>query len=184
LKLSQFRTLLGTTKSPLARGRGLKLYFCASVPLGARVAPRAGAWIETNAGTRCENRDFLIRLDQQRDGFRLLIVSRHKPVRPNWCPSDAESWKTERIPESYFARNRYAFQLRANPTRKISKERRDGTATKNGHRVPVRTREELVNWIKGKGEQGAFIVDEASLQTISRGREYFEKKGIRGLQRR
>ena len=101
-----------------------------------------------------ENRDFLTRLDQQRDGFRLLIVSPEEPIRPNWCPSDAESWKIKRIPESYFKRNRYAFQLRANPTRKITKERPDGTVTKNGRRVPMRTREELVNGLSGKESKG------------------------------
>ena len=69
----------------------------------------------------------------------------------------------------------------ANPTRKITKERPDGSLTKNGRRVPMRTREELVAWIKRKGEQGGFTVEEASLRTVSRGREYFEKKGIRGL---
>jgi CRISPR system Cascade subunit CasE len=128
-----------------------------------------------------KDRDFLTRLDQQRNGFRLLIVSPHQPARPDWCPSDAEIWQTKRIPESYFTLNRYAFQLLANPTRKITKERPDGSPTKNGSRVPMRTREELVAWIKRKGEQGGFDVDEDSLRTISRGREYFEKKGVRGL---
>jgi len=32
-----------------------------------------------------------------------------------------------------------------------------------------------------KGEQGGFTVDEATLRTFSRGREYFEKNGQQGL---
>ena len=32
-------------------------------------------------------RDFLMRLDRQRDGFRLLIVSPNEPTRPDWCPA-------------------------------------------------------------------------------------------------
>jgi CRISPR system Cascade subunit CasE len=128
-----------------------------------------------------ERRDFLTRLDQRREGFRLLIVSPTQPERPEWCPPDPESWKTKPIPETYFTRRRYAFQLCANPTKKVSKELPDGSLTKNGRRVPLRKREELVDWIKRKGDQGGFAVDEATLRTFSRGREYFKKNGQDGL---
>jgi CRISPR system Cascade subunit CasE len=126
-------------------------------------------------------RSFLTRLDQRREGFRLLIVSSVQPVRPEWCPADEEAWKTKVIPESYFTRSRYAFQLCANPTKKVSKELPAATLTKNGRRVPLSKREDLVEWIKRKGVQGGFTVDEATLRTFSRGREYFEKKGHAGL---
>ncbi len=36
-------------------------------------------------------------------------------------------------------------------------------------------------WISRKGDQGGFTVDEDTLRTIPRGREYFEKNGQRGL---
>jgi len=125
-----------------------------------------------------QRRDFLTRLDRHHEGFRLLIVSPAEPSRPAWCP--AESWRTKLIPGSYFTRRRYAFRLCANPTKKVA-SRLDGTVTKNGRRVPLSKREELVEWIKRKGEQGGFAVDEATLRTFSRGREYFQKKGQRGL---
>jgi CRISPR system Cascade subunit CasE len=126
-----------------------------------------------------ERREFLTRLDQRREGFRLLIVSPTQPARPDWCPPDAESWKTKPIPETYFTRSRYVFQLCANPTKKVA-GRPDGSLTKNGRRVPLGKREELVEWIKRKGDQGGFTVDEATLRTFSRGREYFEKKDQNG----
>ena len=132
---------------------------------------------EAFPGRDGERREFLTRLDHHREGFRLLIVSPTQPVRPAWCPPDAETWKTKPIPETYFTRRRYGFQLCANPTKKVSKERSDGSLTKNGRRVPLGKREELVEWIKRKGEQGGFAVDEATLRTFSRGREYFEKNG-------
>jgi CRISPR system Cascade subunit CasE len=126
-----------------------------------------------------ERRDFLSRLDQQKDAFRLLIVSPNEPTRPDWCPN--ESWQTKPIPDTYFSRRRYAFQLCANPTKKVTKLGTDGSPTKNGKRVPLRTREEFVGWITRKGEQGGFAVDEDTLRTFSRGREYFEKQDMRGL---
>ena len=127
-----------------------------------------------------ERREFLTRLDRRREGFRLLMVSPTPPVRPDWCPKDAESWKTKPVPETYFRRSRYAFQLCANPTKKVA-GKLDGTVTKNGRRVPLSKREELVEWMNRKGEQGGFTVDEATLRTFSRGREYFEKNGQQGL---
>ena len=126
-----------------------------------------------------EQRDFLTRLDQQRDGFRLLIVSPVDPSRPDWCPP--ESWQSKPIPDTYFSRRRYALQLCANPTKKITKLGADGSPTKNGKRVPLRTREEFVGWITRKGDQGGFTVDEDTLRTFSRGREYFEKQGMHGM---
>jgi CRISPR system Cascade subunit CasE len=126
-----------------------------------------------------EARDFLTRLDRQRDGFRLLIVSPSEPSRPDWCPP--ESWRSKPIPETYFTRRRYAFQLAANPTKKVTKLGPGGEPTKNGRRVPLSTREEFVGWISRKGEQGGFAVDTDSLRTFSRGREYFEKKGMLGM---
>lgn len=128
-----------------------------------------------------ERRDFLTRLDRRREGFRLLIVSPVQPVRPDWCPEQEESWKSKPIPETYFTRSQYAFQLSANPTKKVAKEQPDGSLSKNGRRVPLRKREELVGWINRKGEQGGFAVDESTLRTFSRGREYFEKQGRHGL---
>jgi CRISPR system Cascade subunit CasE len=128
-----------------------------------------------------EPRDFLTRLDRRREGFRLLIVSPAAPTRPDWCPPDPESWKTRPIPETYFARGRYIFNLCANTTKKVTKLAADGSPTKNGKRVPLHEREELVAWLKRKGEQGGFTADEATLRTFSRGREYFEKNGQTGL---
>lgn len=126
-----------------------------------------------------QGRDFLTRLDERDNGFRLLIVSPEIPTRPDWCP--AEAWQTKPIPETYFSKRRYAFQLLANPTRKVTKLGADGKPTKNGKRVPLVTREEYVAWMQRKGEQSGFAVESATLRTIQRGREYFQKKGMRGL---
>ena len=125
-----------------------------------------------------ERRDFLTRLDGRREGFRLLIVSPVEPSRPAWCPE--EYWKSKPIPESYFKRRGYMFQVCANPTKKVA-SKSDGTVTKNGRRVPLGKREELVEWIRRKGEQGGFMVDETTLRTFSRGQEHFVKDGRRGM---
>jgi CRISPR system Cascade subunit CasE len=132
-------------------------------------------------GREAERREFLTRLDSSREGFRLLIVSSAEPMRPDWCPLGPESWRTKSIPEAYFTRSRYAFQLCANPTKKVTKLASGGDPTKNGRRVPLGKREELVAWLARKGSQGGFSVDEDTLRCLPRGREYFEKKGHRGL---
>lgn len=124
-------------------------------------------------------RNFLTRLDGRDEGFRLLVVSPEIPIRPDWCPENC--WQTKPIPEKYFGKSRYAFQLCANPTKKVTKLQPDGSPTKNGKRVPLRSREELVAWMQRKGEQGGFVVEEATLHTIPRGREHFAKDSARGL---
>lgn len=126
-----------------------------------------------------QGRNFLTRLDARDDGFRLLIVSPEMPTQPDWCPAGA--WQSTPIPDAYFGKRRYAFQLLANPTKKVTKLCADGKPTKNGQRVPLRTREEYVGWLQRKGEQGGFAVEDDSLRTIQQGLAYFQKKDMRGL---
>jgi CRISPR system Cascade subunit CasE len=122
-------------------------------------------------------RDYLTRLDRIRDDFRLLILSPDSPVRPSW----SDDWQTKVIAPSYFDAKCYRFQLCANPTKKVGSVLPDGSLTKNGRRVPLTRREDLVAWIERKAQQGGFAVDIASLQTIPKGREYFSKQGRLGL---
>lgn len=122
-----------------------------------------------------ERRDFLTRLDERGGGFRLLIVSPKIPTRPDWCP--VASWQTKPIPEKYFSKQRYAFQLRANPTKKVIKLGPNGQPTKNGKRVPLRMREELVTWFTHKSEEGGFELETDKLRTIPYGPERFQKNG-------
>lgn len=131
-------------------------------------------------GREGENRDFLIRIDQRQDSFRLLIVSPVKPTRPDWCPQ--EGWQgTKEIGDEYFSHKNYRFQLCANPTKKVSVQNDDGTFKKNGRRLPLSKREDLVAWLRRKGEEGGFFVDLGELKTVPLGREYFDKKGVTGL---
>ena len=152
----------------------------ARLPLKDAYAWHQAVW-HAFPGRSDSERDFLTRLDRRQDGFRLLIVSPIEPTRPSWCPPDAESWRTKAIPDAYFRRTRYAFQLCVNPTKKVAKLKPDGTKTKNGRRVPLRTREEMLAWISRKGEQGGFTVDTETTRTYSRGREYFQRQGVSGL---
>jgi len=152
----------------------------ARLPLRDSYAWHQAVW-HAFPGRNDSPRDFLTRLDRRQDGFRLLIVSPIEPARPNWCPPDPDSWQTKVIPDGYFSRRRYAFQLCVNPTKKVAKLNPDGSKTKNGRRVPLSTREEMLEWIVRKGEQGGFAVDVETTRTYSRGREYFQKQAVSGL---
>lgn len=124
------------------------------------------------------SRDFLTRLDDTGSDFRLLILSRNPPVRPDWCPSDA--WKPRTIADEFFAHTAYHFSLLANPTRKRVVRDADGQRKKNGRREPIVTREDLIDWLARKGTQHGFEFDAASLKTVPRPRQPFLKKGAAG----
>ena len=125
-----------------------------------------------------QQRDFLTRLDERNGGFRLAIVSPEMPTRPDWCPPGC--WQTKPIPETYFSKRQYAFQLCANPTKKVTKLGADGKPTKNGKRVPLRQREELVAWMVHKGQLGGFHVDVEKLRSLPHGPDRFQKNGQAG----
>lgn len=124
------------------------------------------------------SRTFLTRLDEVDNGLRLLLLSAEQPVRPEWCPEP--DWETKPVPESFYHHERYRFSLVANPTRKVRSDR-SGTLRKNGRRVPVTSREELLDWISRKGRSAGFSIDTRNLQTIPRARQPFVKQGKVGL---
>jgi CRISPR-associated protein Cas6/Cse3/CasE subtype I-E len=93
-----------------------------------------------------QTRDFLIRVDRKEEAYRVLILSRSTPKKPDWCPTGCFGTKT--IPDDYFHYARYRFSLLANPTRKLRGDNPDGTRKKNGRRTPIVKREELVTWLQ------------------------------------
>lgn len=132
-------------------------------------------------------RKFLARLDEKEDGYRLLIVSSVEAKKPNWCPADC--FKCKPIPDDFLNHPAYHFSLLANPTKKVvdpTKEKvvsADGriNRNRNSKRIPLVKREDLLQWIRRKGEDGGFDVDTENLKTIPHPQEHFTKPGHRGL---
>jgi CRISPR system Cascade subunit CasE len=114
-------------------------------------------------------RDFLTRVDRLDDGyFRALILSRTVPVCPQWCPQEA--FQSKEVPPSFLDKLDYRFSLVANPTRKVNKKR-----------IPIVSREGLIEWLQRKGEQHGFTCDMEAVRTVPRPREYFNRHGSMGL---
>ena len=124
------------------------------------------------AGRDGQPRDFLIRVDRKEEAYRVLMLSRSVPAKPDWCPADCFSSKN--IPDSFFAHPRYRFSLLANPTRKV-RSNAAGERTKNGRRLALTERTDLVAWLQRKGEAGGFAVNPETLRTVPLGREIFHK---------
>jgi CRISPR system Cascade subunit CasE len=53
----------------------------------------------------------------------------------------------------------------------------NGSRKKNGCRVPITQREDLIAWLQRKAAAGGFTLNADSLRTIPRGREFFHKDG-------
>ncbi len=62
-------------------------------------------------------RDFLTRIDPIEGSFRLWILSKRKPERPQWCPAD--NFTIKEISSSFLTHRYYAFDLRANPVETV-----------------------------------------------------------------
>jgi CRISPR system Cascade subunit CasE len=126
------------------------------------------------AGRDGQHRDFLIRVDRREDAYRVLILSSTIPTKPDWCPTPC--FATKPIPEVFFAHPRYQFSLLANPTRKV-RSNASGERTKNGRRLALTARADLIAWLQRKGQDGGFSVNPDTLRTVPRGREFFHKDG-------
>lgn len=122
-----------------------------------------------------QTRDFLIRVDRKEEAFRVIILSASIPKKPNWCPTD--SFATKIISDEFFAHMRYRFSLLANPTKKLRVNNPDGSRKKNGRRIPLTKREDLIAWLERKAANSGFTLNLDSIRTLSRGREFFHKNG-------
>ncbi len=136
---------------------------------------------EAFPGNDGQGRDFLTRVDIEDRGFQLLILSSTRPGKPDWCPT--ANWEAKTIPEAFLGREQYAFQLRANPTRKIADSNKpkviqsDGriNRNKNSRRIALVRREDLLDWLQRKAETGGFKVDPGKVQTHPARKEFFWK---------
>lgn len=84
---------------------------------------------------------FLTRIDTFEKTFRLWVLSKVEPARPQWCPPAGFSLK--KIADGFLSHRYYAFDLRANPTKRDVRQ---------GKRVPLVKHEELYAWLIHKGK--------------------------------
>lgn len=127
-------------------------------------------------------RDFLTRIDNLEGAFRLWVLSKRKPVRPGWCPTDGFALKE--ISPSFLSHRYYAFDLRTNPVKTIVQRGPNGETLlrtngkrKNGKRIPIVNIEELNAWIVRKSITGGFrIVEGKPLEITPMIESYFRKK--------
>lgn len=103
-------------------------------------------------------RDFLTRTDWLPQGCRLYLLCLREPVWPAWCPP--ESWACKPVAPSFLTHNAYAFDLLANPTRKVAAFDAGGRRTPNGRRLALLDDERRRAWLHGKAAQHGFRLDD------------------------
>lgn len=102
-------------------------------------------------------RDFLTRADWLPRSCRMYLLCRREPVRPNWCPPEA--WAVKNIVQSFLQHEGYAFDLLANPTRKVAAFTNDGQRTRNGKRLALLDEDSRLAWMRNKAGQHGFCLD-------------------------
>jgi len=116
-------------------------------------------------------RDFLSRIDQMEELYRLWILAKRKPVRPRWCLP--ENFSVKEIALSFLRYRYYAFDLRANPVKTVARYGPDGKKLlrpdgrlRQGKRIPLVKEDELRDWLVKKArvrcraeDSGGILVD-------------------------
>ena len=111
-------------------------------------------------------RDFLFRTDKRTDGFRVLLLSEHKPTT-----TTVFAWQTKEVGQPFFEHNHYRFQLKANPTMRRSSD---------GRRLAIYDETKLRAWLMRKAESAGFVIATESLEVGSPMDETFVRDGQRG----
>ena len=136
-------------------------------------------------------RDFLTRIDQRDEHSILWIASDRQPVCPVWCPPDC--FQLKRITSTFFEHKRYAFDLVANPTKKLPVKGEDGRCLRQGKRVALVKEDELRAWLERKGavrckdaqgepvNGGYRLLPNHPLEISPMVEHYFRKPGHKGL---
>ncbi len=120
-----------------------------------------------------ETRDFLFRLDDARDSFRVLLLSPEEPSPAGWG-----AWEIKAVAEGFLEHERYLFQIRANPTIKRVVRDEAGERKKNGRRDAIYDSEALRAWMERKAGQAGFAMLECNPGPATQ--SFFVKDGHRG----
>jgi len=105
-----------------------------------------------------QRRQFLFRVDDKHQRFRVMLLSPDRPIVPEWG-----TWETKEVAASFLSYRHYRFQLRANPTVKRVVRDKDGNKKKNGRRIGIYDEAGLGSWLDGKAEQSGFLVKECEI---------------------
>jgi CRISPR system Cascade subunit CasE len=144
------------------------------------------------------DRDFLTRIDPLEGAFRIWVLARTKPLQPAWCPD--EGFALKEILPALFSHRHYAFDLCANPVKRIVQRGPNGETLlrpdgkrKCGKRVPLVRPDELREWLSRKGVArcrdkdagldvpGGFrIIEEKRLEISPMTQNHFSRKGQPG----
>lgn len=95
-------------------------------------------------------RNFLSRVDQLEGVFRIWLLAHGQPARPAWCMAD--DFELKQISPTFFSHRYYAFDLRANPTKKIVVRDAQDNRHRQGKRISLIKPDELRDWLVRKGE--------------------------------
>lgn len=100
-------------------------------------------------------REYLFRIDRDESEVKCTVLSKHQPIRPDWCPES--NWLSRTIDPEYLSKREYLFKMYVNPTRSTRKNS-DGTARekKNARHEAILKMPELREWIARKAEQNGF----------------------------
>lgn len=118
------------------------------------------------SGYENKKRPFLFRIDDMRSSFRVFILSTTLPEIQGWG-----AWQSKTIPSSFLQYSAYAFQLKANPTMRRSRDRR---------RLGIYGEQQLREWFIRKAEQSGFSVADDSLHIGAPMDESFVRQHRRG----
>jgi CRISPR system Cascade subunit CasE len=92
----------------------------------------------------------------------ILILSKRLPQIPEHGTIESKN-----IPESFLGLDYYGFEVRLNPTKRDKKDAKI---------VPIKGRENLIEWFCLKSETWGFITERESLQIQSTGVQTFDKQ--------
>ena len=115
-----------------------------------------------------EARDFLFRVDDDRNRFRVLLLSDDDPLHQPWG-----QWEPRRVRPDFLSHDRYRFQVRANPTMKK-------TFDNGKKRIGLYDESLLREWMHRKAEQGGFALSDGTLQIGPALDVAFVKERVRG----
>lgn len=124
-----------------------------------------------------KRRDFLTRVEYQRQGCLIHMVCRTEPVRPAWCPD--MGWRCKEIPASFFDHTVYLFDTIVNPTRWQCIRDENGLCIDRGKRIGLQDADACRDWLVRQGERHGFVPD-VPPDIFNLGMSSFHRQGVRG----
>lgn len=106
-----------------------------------------------------KSRDFLTRVEEDKEGYRLILVSATQPSKDRVEGIGIANLKSREIGDWFFHKGTYKFDILASPVKSVGTK---GSKKKN--KIPITEEPKIAEWFMNQAKKSGFSISEINIR--------------------